>query len=199
MVAALLRAIFNAEAGEAAHALVGDALERLHTPLPKVAALLEEAEEDLLAFYGFPADHWAKLRSTNPLERVNREIGRRTDVVGISRTTARSSAWQRASSSSKTTSGSSAAATSVITRWKRSSIERKKARTTERRRGSSRRPEPPTMPTSYTTSRDLTTRRPPSGSWDTRFMWKLRYTLLGWLVWKLWKRRVRSKLRLPRR
>jgi transposase-like protein len=83
MVAALLRAIFNAETGEAARALVSDALERLRRPLPKVAALLEEAEEDLLAFYAFPVDHWAKLRSTNPLERVNREIGRRTDVVGI--------------------------------------------------------------------------------------------------------------------
>jgi transposase-like protein len=83
MLAALLRPFFNAETGEAARALVGDALERLRTPLPKVAALLEEAEEDLLAFYAFPADHWTKLRSTNPLERVNREIGRRTDVVGI--------------------------------------------------------------------------------------------------------------------
>jgi transposase-like protein len=83
LLAALLRPLFNSESGEAARELVGDALERLRKPLPKVAALLEEAEEDLLAFYGFPQDHWAKLRSTNPLERVNREIGRRTDVVGI--------------------------------------------------------------------------------------------------------------------
>jgi transposase-like protein len=83
MVAALLRPLFNADSGETARELVGDALERLRKPLPKLAALLEEAEEDLLAFYAFPADHWPKLRSTNPLERVNREIGRRTDVVGI--------------------------------------------------------------------------------------------------------------------
>jgi putative transposase len=83
MVAALLRPIFNADTGELARELVSDALERLHKPLPKAAALLEEAEEDLLAFYGFPDDHRPKLRSTNPLERVNREIGRRTDVVGI--------------------------------------------------------------------------------------------------------------------
>jgi putative transposase len=83
MLAAMLRPLFNADSGTAARALVSDALERLRKPLPRVAALLEEAEEDLLAFYGFPSDHWTKLRSTNPLERVNREIGRRTDVVGI--------------------------------------------------------------------------------------------------------------------
>jgi len=83
MVAALLRPIFNAEDRDAARELVDDALERLGKPLPKVAALLEQAEEDLLAFYSFPLMHWPKLRSTNPLERVNREIGRRTDVVGI--------------------------------------------------------------------------------------------------------------------
>jgi transposase-like protein len=83
MLAALLRPLFNADSGDAARELVGEALERLRKPLPKVAALLEEAEEDLLVFYAFHADHWPKLRSTNPLERVNREIGRRTDVVGI--------------------------------------------------------------------------------------------------------------------
>jgi len=83
MVAALLRPIFNADDRDAAGELVGDALQRLEKPLPKVAALLEEAEEDLLAFYAFPANHRTVLRSTNPLERVNREIGRRTDVVGI--------------------------------------------------------------------------------------------------------------------
>jgi len=83
MLAALLRPLFNTESGEHASVLLGEALERLRQPLPKVAALIEEAEEDLLAFYSFPADHWPKLRSTNPLERVNREIGRRTDVVGI--------------------------------------------------------------------------------------------------------------------
>jgi transposase-like protein len=83
MVAALLRPIFNADGQETARQLVGDALDRLRKPLPKVAELLEEAEEDLLAFYCFPEMHWPKLRSTNPLERVNREIGRRTDVVGI--------------------------------------------------------------------------------------------------------------------
>jgi len=83
MLAALLRPIFNAVSAEQAHELLGEALERLGKPLPKIAALLEQAEDDLLAFYALPPDHWSKLRSTNPLERFNREIGRRTDVVGI--------------------------------------------------------------------------------------------------------------------
>jgi putative transposase len=83
MLAALIRPIFNADDGKQARELLGEALERMRKPLPKIADLLEEAEEDLLAFYAFPVDHRAKLRSTNPLERFNRETGRRTDVVGI--------------------------------------------------------------------------------------------------------------------
>ena len=83
LVSAALREIFDAHDLEAAKTRLGEVLERFRDPLPRIAELLETAEEDLLAFYQSPHAHWPKLRSTNPLERVNREIGRRTDVVGI--------------------------------------------------------------------------------------------------------------------
>jgi len=83
MVSAALREVFNAETEAAARERAGQVIERLAGPVPKVAELLTVAEEDLLAFFRFPDAHWSKLRSTNPLERVNREIGRRADVVGI--------------------------------------------------------------------------------------------------------------------
>ena len=83
LVAAALREIFQAQSGEQARQHVGSVLERLEPVAPKVCQLLQDAEEDLTAFYAFPSEHWAKLRSTNPLERINKEIGRRSDVVGI--------------------------------------------------------------------------------------------------------------------
>jgi len=83
LVSAALREVFNADGYAQARERVSAVIEQLTPVAPKVAELLAEAEEDLLAFYRFPAEHWSKLRSTNPLERVNREIGRRSDVVGI--------------------------------------------------------------------------------------------------------------------
>jgi putative transposase len=80
---ALIRSLFTAGSLDEARARLRDAVGQLEAKLPKIAGLLEDAEDDVLAFYAFPTEHWSKLRSTNPLERFNREIGRRADVVGI--------------------------------------------------------------------------------------------------------------------
>jgi putative transposase len=78
-----LRDIFQASSLVEARERLVEVVDKLAAAAPKVARLLEAAEAELLAFYQLPAEHWSKLRSTNPLERVNREVGRRTDVVGI--------------------------------------------------------------------------------------------------------------------
>ena len=83
MVAAAIRTIFAQP--DAEH--VREQLEVIATMLgrqfPKVEAMLREADEDVTAFADFPVAHWKKIWSTNPLERVNKEIKRRTDVVGV--------------------------------------------------------------------------------------------------------------------
>jgi putative transposase len=83
LVSGAIRGIFTAASAAEARQRLGQVADQLRPHAAKVARLLEDAEAELLAFYAFPAEHWSKLRSTNPLERVNREVGRRTDVVGI--------------------------------------------------------------------------------------------------------------------
>jgi len=83
LVSGAIRQLFHAADGDEARERLTQVVDQLAAPAPKVAELLEAAEDDLLAFYAFPREHWSKLRSTNPLERVNREIGRRSDVIGI--------------------------------------------------------------------------------------------------------------------
>jgi transposase-like protein len=83
LVAAALREVIDAEDRDQSRERVGHVIGRLEQVAPKVCRLLEDSEEDLIAFYALPREHWTKLRSTNPLERVNKEIGRRTDVLGI--------------------------------------------------------------------------------------------------------------------
>ncbi len=83
MLAALVRPIVGAPDREAARAQLSEAVAALEGRLPKVAAMLDAAEEDVLAYMDFPAAHRAELHSTNPIERLNGEVKRRTDVVGI--------------------------------------------------------------------------------------------------------------------
>jgi putative transposase len=83
MVAAAIRTAFAQESEEAAHRQWRQVADGLRDRFPKLAALMDEAEHDVLAYMGFHPDHWAKISSTNPLERLNGEIKRRTNVVAI--------------------------------------------------------------------------------------------------------------------
>jgi putative transposase len=112
LVSTALREVFDAPSLGEAKDRAGKIIQRFRAAAPKVAELLEKAEEDLLAFYRFPQAHWPKLRSTNPLERINREIVRRVTSSASSPTTPRRSASPGRFSSSRTTSGWSGGATS---------------------------------------------------------------------------------------
>jgi putative transposase len=83
MVAVLVRMIFAQADVEATRSQLRQVATTLEGRFPKAAALLSEAEHDVTAYAVFPRTHWRKIWSTNPLERVNKEIKRRTNVVGV--------------------------------------------------------------------------------------------------------------------
>ena len=82
-VATMVRSIFAQPDAETVHDQRARVVSQLEERFPEAAALLEEAGPDILAFTHFPKEHWRQLWSNNSLERLNKEIRRRTDVVGI--------------------------------------------------------------------------------------------------------------------
>jgi transposase-like protein len=83
VVAAFIGTAFVQDDAEVASKQWRQVADQLRPKVPKLAALMDEAEADVLAFMTFPKDHRSKIHSINPLERLNGEIKRRTDVVGI--------------------------------------------------------------------------------------------------------------------
>lgn len=82
IVASIIRTIFAQPDTEYVFTQFHEVVRMLMKSPPTVADMLEDAKDDLLAFCGFPQEHWRQIWSTNPLERVNTKIKRRTDVVG---------------------------------------------------------------------------------------------------------------------
>jgi transposase-like protein len=83
MVAATIRTVFVQPDAQAAREQWRRVADSFRSRFPRLAALLDEAEADVLAYLAFPPEHWRQIWSNNPLERLNKEIKRRTDVVGI--------------------------------------------------------------------------------------------------------------------
>ena len=113
----MVRTIYQQLSPAEVHGQLDRVVEQLREPFAQVAELLADAAPDILAFTAFPVAHWQKLWSNNPQERLNREIRRRTDVVGIfpnrlSATGYRRGAWWARCWPSNTTNGPKPAATS---------------------------------------------------------------------------------------
>jgi putative transposase len=83
MVAALIRTVFTQETDLDARRQWREVADQLRVKWPKLGTLMDEAQTDVLAFMSFPKAHRVQIHSTNPLERLNAEVKRRTDVVGI--------------------------------------------------------------------------------------------------------------------
>jgi transposase-like protein len=83
MVGATVRTVFAQPDSESAHQQWRRIADGFRARFPKLAELMDEAEEDVLSYATFPKEHWQKIWSNNPLERLNREVKRRTEVVGI--------------------------------------------------------------------------------------------------------------------
>lgn len=83
MVAAAIRTAFVQENEAAARVEWRNVADRLREKFRKLAELMDGAEDEVLAYMAFPKSHWSQIHSTNPIERLNREIKRRTNVVSI--------------------------------------------------------------------------------------------------------------------
>jgi putative transposase len=82
-VVAMLKTIFAQDTAEAARAQWQQVADALRERFPKLAELMDASRDDVLVYMSFPREHWPQIASTNPLERVNGEVKRRSDVVGI--------------------------------------------------------------------------------------------------------------------
>jgi transposase-like protein len=87
-VAAMLKTIFAQESKADAEAQWDTVADALREKQDKLGTFMDASRDDVLAYMDFPREHWTQIASTNPLERVNREIKRRTDVVGFGGKTA---------------------------------------------------------------------------------------------------------------
>jgi transposase-like protein len=83
VVSAFIATAFAQDTPEAASQQWRNVADQIRLKVPKLAALMDSAKEDVLTYMTFPKQHWTKLHSTNPIERLNGEIKRRTEVVGI--------------------------------------------------------------------------------------------------------------------
>jgi len=83
VVSAFMATAFAQDSADAAKAQWRKVADQLRSKLPKLSVFMDEAEDDVLAYMTFPTEHWAKIHSTNGLERLNGEVKRRTEVVGI--------------------------------------------------------------------------------------------------------------------